>query len=216
MPGPKQGGLGWFQDTITLSPPVVPDPPPADLWIETVVTKAEQSMANKPIEPTTSENVRCITVLLTGRSTNYTEIVQRMVQHRKLKFDRMGLKPVESALATMDFKQDFIRQLVRECKPKFVNIFEDREDHVKKFTSFFANHLSPHEIGWKVHDVSHLDGDSFLAREQEMEIVKHLIEKYGGGELEIEDLVAYTAVVLNDKSQKKLLKVRRGTKSSKF
>eukprot|EP01122_Echinamoeba_exundans_P004749 TRINITY_DN14990_c0_g1_i1.p1 TRINITY_DN14990_c0_g1~~TRINITY_DN14990_c0_g1_i1.p1 ORF type:complete len:452 (-),score=98.70 TRINITY_DN14990_c0_g1_i1:39-1370(-) len=206
MPGPKQNGLGWFQDTITLSPPVVADPPPADLWIETVVAKVEQSMENKPIEPTASENVRCITVLLTGRSTNYTAIVERMVAHRKLKFDRMGLKPVESSLATMDFKQEFIKTLVRECKPKFVNIFEDREDHVKKFTSFFANHLSPKEIGWKVHDVSHLDGDSFLPREQEMEIVKILMDKYGGGELEIEELVTYTAVVLNEKSKEKLRK----------
>lgn len=213
MPG-KQNGFGWFQDPITLSPPCVPDPPPPDLWIDAVVEKVEKSMSNILLEPPSTEGdsqqpkSRCITALLTGRSSLYDEIIKRMVNHRGLKFDRFGLKPVGTDLATMDFKQEFIRGLIRDFKPKFVNIFEDREEHVKKFTTFFAKTLSPHGIGWKVHDVSHLDGDSFLSRSQEMEIIRTLVEKYGNGEWEIENSVSYTAVVLDNDSKQKLLKVR--------
>lgn len=207
MPGPGQNGLGWFQDVITLSPSVVPDPPPADLWLDPVVRRVEQSMNNDPIEPTHLAPVRCITVLLTGRSTNYDAIVRRMVEQRSLKFDRFGLKPTDGGKTTMDFKQDFIRNLVKDCKPKFVNLFEDRVDHVKKFTSFFAGFLSPREIGYKIHDVGHLDGESYLTREKEMEVINYLVDKYGAGELEVEESVTYTAVVLDDKSHAKLKKV---------
>ncbi len=103
-------------------------------WNETVCELVELSVVSKDT----------ITVLLTGRGeTNFTDLVNRMCNSRKLDFDLVVLKPEAGPSgqrfdSTMNFKQEFLKELVFTYQSADeIRIYEDRPKHVKGFKDFF-------------------------------------------------------------------------------
>lgn len=189
----SQNGIGWYQNTLTLSDKYIKQ----DNFIESTVDDVKKSM-NDP---------NSVTVLLTGRNVSYTDIVKFLVQKKGLRFDYMGLKPF--GLKTFNFKTDFIRNIISDAKSNNkkvikINIWEDREEHISKFDKFFSNLGYPYEI----HKVT--GGEYHMDPELEKELVSRLIEdanKESGKEIKMDDIdpVNYYGIFLNDESKKILV-----------
>lgn len=121
----ERGGYGWFQNTITLDDKYIQN---SD-FNEDVV--AEIRAANE--DPDT------VTVLLTGRTTAYEPQVKRILDSANLTFDHYGFKPVakKQKIYTMNFKQEFIRDLVSMYGDVVsIEMWDDRRKHVDRFNEF--------------------------------------------------------------------------------
>jgi len=57
--------------------------------------------------------------LLTGRSTEYAEVLKALTSHVGVTFDEVGLKPTreDEVVKTMDFKLQFIISLIEKYAP---------------------------------------------------------------------------------------------------
>lgn len=130
---------GWWHDVSILEATgegIEKEEPKAwqGWWNDSIVELVELSMEQKDV----------LTVLLTGRSeTNFADLINRIANARKLDFDLVVLKPEVGPNGqrfphTMDFKQDFLRELVFTYKnADELRIYEDRPKHVKGFREFF-------------------------------------------------------------------------------
>ena len=104
-------------------------------WNETVVDLVRCSIEAKD----------ALTVLLTGRSEKgFADLVNRMLNSKKLDFDLVVLKPEIAPNggaffeSTMIFKQAFLSDLVYTFKhAEEIKIYEDRPKHVKQFKDYF-------------------------------------------------------------------------------
>jgi len=188
---PTTGGLGWFQEVITLSTPYVPLEPGDEWWNHQLVNRVRDSMASRS----------SITVLLTGRTESYRNVIQALLDHLGLAFDEIGLKdpPHEK---TMVFKKAFIDKLVEKYKPQKINMWEDRPNHLEEFSKFLLEKKQKLNIDFEVHFVEL--PPHFLSEEKEREVIEYLINKHGQEHI-IKDIVEYTGVLLDKESHFKLL-----------
>lgn len=150
MSSPKQGGYGWYQNTLTLDDKYIVN----STFNEDVLSEVRKSMA----EPDS------ITVLLTGRTTDYSDMVQAIVMREGLEFDEFGFKPTGERVTTFNFKTDFIENLVDAYDGIEVNLWDDRIKHVNRFREW----MEYKGIPGKVHHINQPDatiGDEALERE---------------------------------------------------
>ncbi|RAK95092.1 rRNA 2'-O-methyltransferase fibrillarin-like protein [Aspergillus ibericus CBS 121593] len=103
-------------------------------WNEQIVQLVKLSMEQKD----------ALTVLLTGRGeNNFSELLRRMVDSKKLEFDLICLKPEvgprsQRFSTTMEFKQTFLEDLVLTYdQAEEIRVYEDRVKHVKAFRDYF-------------------------------------------------------------------------------
>src|SRR5579862_9004444 len=102
-------------------------------WNEKLVQVSKESF----------EDDEVVTVLLTGRSTLYADIVTRILNSRGLAFDLVVLKPkrgrgVENS--TLTFKYGFIDDVLRLGESiEEVEIYEDRAPHRDAFEDYLKN-----------------------------------------------------------------------------
>ena len=47
-----------------------------------------------------------------------------------------GLKPLDDSLTTMNFKKGFVLDLIEQYQPKIVRMWDDRANHVERFTAW--------------------------------------------------------------------------------
>ena len=84
-----------------------------------------------------------MTVLLTGRSTKYIDIVNRMLDSRDIKYHLVVLKPKKERGVndnTLTFKYAFIDDILRLGKSiEEVEIYEDRAPHRDAFEDYLKN-----------------------------------------------------------------------------
>lgn len=130
---------GWWHDASILAATgdgIEKEEPRAweGWWNETIVQLVEMSMQAKEV----------LTVLLTGRSeTHFADLVNRIVNAKRLDFDLVVLKPEVGPAgqrfeSTMGFKQEFLKELVFTYKNAAeIRIYEDRPKHVKGFRDYF-------------------------------------------------------------------------------
>lgn len=188
---PRDRGLGWFQEVITLSAPYVPVAPGEEWWNQQLVKRVRESMASES----------AVTVLLTGRTESYRENIQTLISHLNLAFDVVGLKsPPE--MKTMEFKKEFIDGLVAKYKPRKINMWEDRPNHLEEFSRFLLEKKQLQGIDFEVHFVEM--PPHFLPEEKEREVIDFLMNKHGR-EYIIKDIVEYTGVLLDRDSHRKLI-----------
>lgn len=76
MAASDDGGLNWFQDLRTLSPPFVPLDPGTEWFIERTLQQARKSLA----DPNT------VTVLVTGRAAIFADRVTHIARSAGLNF----------------------------------------------------------------------------------------------------------------------------------
>uniref|UniRef100_A0A6B2L658 Swiss Army Knife RNA repair protein HAD domain-containing protein n=1 Tax=Arcella intermedia TaxID=1963864 RepID=A0A6B2L658_9EUKA len=182
-------GLGWYQDILTLSEPYVPSNPGEEWFVTHIKEQVRKSMREQ----------KCATALLTGRTVNYAGIIHKIIQSAGLEFDDYGFKPL-TEVTTMNFKKQYLRDLVSKYNPKEIYIWEDREKHAKEFEKFFAAQFPG--IQCKVNLLTE-DYETYLPKEQEIELVNQLKVK-SGLSVEWQEIVLYTAVTLTDQSSELL------------
>jgi hypothetical protein len=153
-------GLGWFQTTITLEEPYVPRNADASWFNASVVEQVRESMSDAD----------SVTVLLTGRSIEYAEIIKHIVAQYGLRFDEFGFK--DRKCATLEFKTTFITNLIEKYSAKHVEMWDDRPKQIDGFNKF----LRQHGISFHVHRVD--DGSTNLSEQQELELVQRLSEHH--------------------------------------
>ena len=156
MSSPKQGGYGWYQNPLTLRDEYIVN----NTFNDDVVADVRKSM----------EDPNAVTVLLTGRTTEYADMVQGIVMREDLEFDEFGFKPVGEQVTTFNFKTDFIKEIKEIYDGSEVNLWEDRIKHVKRFREWLENS----EIAGVVHFIDNPDMD--IGNEKlERELVEKLI-----------------------------------------
>lgn len=180
-----QNGLAWFQDIITLSTPYVPESPSEEWFVGEVKEQVLESM----------KDPNCITVLLTGRTEKYLNIINRIISTAGLKFDEMGLKPGPE-VTTMNFKIDFITQLVKKYQPFRICLWEDRPSHAEKFKVSLKQRF-PY-LDTQVIKVD--PGETYLPVEQECEIIR-ILSKNTGNNIYYKENVVFTGVIINEESR---------------
>ncbi|KAF8461122.1 hypothetical protein BDZ91DRAFT_388243 [Kalaharituber pfeilii] len=106
-------------------------------WNEHIVSLVELSMAQKDT----------LRILLTGRSVKgFSELIQRMVDAKKLEFDIICLKPEEGPEGekianTKDFKTTFLTKVMDTyVHTEDIKVYEDRIGHVHAFERFFSEY----------------------------------------------------------------------------
>jgi HAD domain family 1 in Swiss Army Knife RNA repair proteins len=84
-----------------------------------------------------------LTVLLTGRSTLYVDIVNKILDSRNLLFDLVVLKPKRARgelISTLTFKYAFIDDVLRLGESiDVVEVYEDRAPHRDAFERYLSN-----------------------------------------------------------------------------
>jgi len=159
----NQNGYGWYQNTLTLDDKYI------DLndFNEDVVREVESSM----------KDPNSVTVLLTGRTTDYLNQVKKIVATRGLVFDEYGLKPSDNGVNdgsefTMEFKKRFINELIDKYENVTgIEMWDDRFKHVTRFNDF----LDSMDMNMGVHHVNNPD-KSISDPNLERELVSKLMD----------------------------------------
>eukprot|EP01119_Soliformovum_irregulare_P001909 TRINITY_DN1177_c0_g1_i1.p1 TRINITY_DN1177_c0_g1~~TRINITY_DN1177_c0_g1_i1.p1 ORF type:complete len:430 (-),score=112.28 TRINITY_DN1177_c0_g1_i1:35-1324(-) len=185
---PKQGGVGWYQEVITLMHPCVPEKIDATWFHPEMLELVKTSMADP----------NCATVLLTGRAIEYTDIILNFLKNVGLEFDDMGLKPAQQ-LTTMDFKLEFIDKMIKKYHPVRVEMFDDRPNHCTEFEA----HLSKNKhIQSSVRYIEAIE--TVLDEDVEQEVVQQLLQKHRPN-TSLKTSVRYTGAVLDHEGHRLLL-----------
>jgi len=187
----KTGGLGWWQSLITMDPAIIN----TEDWIDETVLDVQKAM------PVLNE----FKVMLTGRNTSFYGIIRKMLDERGLLFNAYGLKPMETTLSTLDFKYEYIQEVLKSLSDagyfvSDVEMWEDRREHIGKFTKFLGS------LGLSSYDIHHVSGgEKCLPEEKEKDVVEVLKANYlarnPGATL---PEVQYFALVLDEVSRENL------------
>ena len=156
-------GLGWFQNTVTLEPRYTTEL--GDFFIKDVIKDVRKSMSDPKAK----------TILLTGRTVAYLGHVKAILDtlEEPLVFDEYILKPLPSSTykeSTGKFKNRIIDELVTRYNATEVNMWEDREKHVKAFTRHLENH--DQVTDWDIHHI--VDDSNYLPADYEDEVIEKL------------------------------------------
>lgn len=140
---------GWWGRKETLQPPLVPEPTPLDMFNKKVVSSFNKSKENK----------NAVTLLLTGRLLHLKTQIKKICNAAELLDDRVffyvmgenGPKPTgKKPTNTFDWKIWIVEQFLEiHDKIETLTVWEDREEHVKKFEALrdkIANNLIVHHI----------------------------------------------------------------------
>ncbi|CAK7568384.1 MAG: Protein-lysine N-methyltransferase efm5 [Sporothrix epigloea] len=174
----------------------------------------------------TTKQPGALCVLLTGRSEQgYSDLLQRMINSKKLEFDLIALKPAvgpnnEQFKSTMAFKQAFLKALMETyASATEIRIYEDRPRHVTGFRNFLVkynedrqqrliNPLPPIK-GEVIHVVENATSlDSVI----EVAEVQHMVNRHNAaldgkeGRLLIKRTVNYTGYMIQEADTTRLLK----------
>ncbi|KJR80029.1 uncharacterized protein SPSK_00472 [Sporothrix schenckii 1099-18] len=166
-------------------------------------------------------------VLLTGRSERgFGDLVQRMVNSKKLVFDMIALKPAvgpnnERFSSTMQFKQAFLEAVMETyAAATEIRIYEDRPRHVEGFREFLVQYNEKREkrsvgplppIAGEVVPVT--ETATTLDPAIEVAEVQHMINCHneaGGGKrgmLSLNKTVFFTGYLIKDADTKRLLEL---------
>jgi|SRR5579859_5772973 len=131
---------------------------------------------------TTTNDSERLTVLLTGRHSDFLELISSMLKSKGLTFDLVFLKPKVEGLRTLPFKLDILTEVLRDNPTiEEIEIYEDRKSHAQGFQNYFQERVSDSTASakFKVHmvEMSHKYLDKLL----ELRLVHDLIAGSGSG-----------------------------------
>jgi hypothetical protein len=101
-------------------------------WNEEIVEAAKQAMREMDV----------LTVLLTGRNTDFSDLIPKMLQSKWLQFDLIVMKPTFGDKTILQYKLSFINHIL-SLPSAFgeIEIYEDKEDFRSSFQSFLDGQL---------------------------------------------------------------------------
>lgn len=122
---PPEWTAGWWGNPASLSAPIVPERPGAEWWNPHVVEAAQRDSA----DPAT------VSLLLTGRlAKRFTARLTELLAQAELSFDRVILSPGGDTEAHKLLVIGEFLEVYRSIEE--VDIWEDRHEHLVKFTNF--------------------------------------------------------------------------------
>ena len=130
---------GWWSNSLSLSPPYVPDVTDASWWINSVVQSAKQSNSNSEV----------LSILLTGRiqKNGLPSRIQDLLWQAHLNFDEVHLNPGSETTA---FKTRLVGMLLSKHPTiKVVRVWEDNKknlDALRNLASQWQLEFDPHFI----------------------------------------------------------------------
>ena len=134
---------GFWGRPESLNPPYVPERPGNDWWAPKVVAAARQAISD----------TETYTALLTGRQPKLGPRIKQLLHGEGLRFDEYHFSNGDN---TLPFKLGVIENLVLKVQPEWVDVWEDRGEHIGSFEST----LRQLGVDFKVHKVS-LDTHEF-------------------------------------------------------
>lgn len=144
QPWPYQG---WWGRAETLSPPIVPENPGPEWFIDHVV----QNQRADSSDPATT------TILMTGRPAKIGGRVRQILDSHGLRFDKYFFRGQRNSVGndTLEIKANYIRDLITPDTTT-LEIWEDRPEHVAEFKVLGDELRAKHGNLAKilVHDVS--------------------------------------------------------------
>jgi len=177
----RSGGYGWYQNPITLDDEFIDD----DAFVDEIVYEVRKSM----------DDSNSVTVMLTGRTSEYEPQVKKLLQQEGLKFDEYGFK---TGGTTMGFKQDFVRNLIEKYRPSQVKMWDDRNKHIPRFEKFLDEMQDIYPF-IKGYDVVHvMTNDYYIDEPREKKLVEKLMQNPAIGSFQSEKNKHH-----NEKNQKK-------------
>jgi hypothetical protein len=132
---------GWYGRPETLQAPFVPDPVPQEFLIPEV----HQDFRRVRADP------EQYVVLLTGRPLKLRRRIREIFAAFGLVFDEeyyKGMKGISREQDTFDYKADIIENRLAHPKLETVQIWEDRAEHVGRFTAFPVGTNTVNPILW--------------------------------------------------------------------
>lgn len=154
----RRGGYGWYQNPITLDDRYIDE----DAFVEEIVTEVNKSMSDP----------NAVTVMLTGRTTEYEAQIKKLLHQKGLEFDGYGFK---TGGTTMGFKQDFVRDLIEKYNPSRVTMWDDRDKHIPRFEKFLAEMQEIYPL--KGYNVVHvMTKDYYIDEHRERKLVEELMQ----------------------------------------
>jgi hypothetical protein len=139
---------GWWGRKETLTPPIVPQIPDASWYLQETLNAHKEDSSRKDTE----------VILMTGRAYKLRHRILEICDIANLKFDRHFFKgqPGQKGTATFDVKRNFIQDYILHPNLKFLEIWEDRPNHVCDFVNIAKYWKSNHHKYLEqitVHDV---------------------------------------------------------------
>lgn len=124
---------GWWGRPESLNPPVVPKNPSSEQYIKYVVDNYHNDVLDKNTE----------VILMTGRPIKLKDRVLEICQNENLHFDRTFFTGQKGSKGsdTFEIKTNFIENEILEDQ-ETLEIWEDRPEHVKKFSEKAKTWLS--------------------------------------------------------------------------
>ena len=118
---------GWWGRNETLTPPIVPETPDTSWYLEETVESCKADFIREDTE----------VILMTGRPYKLRHRILELCEHANLKFDRHFFKgqPGQKGTDTFDVKRNFIQDHILHPNLKFLEIWEDRPEHVSNFVN---------------------------------------------------------------------------------
>ena len=185
MAPPKSGGLGWFQNVLTLQPKYLT----GCTFNDHVVDAVKKSMADE----------HSLTVMLTGRTDNYESLVKNIISNVGLVFDDYGFKPLNDGGTTFDFKEKFVKDLIlSHPNVNYIQIWEDRTKHLHKFREMLT------KLGIEGNVVYVEKQETHMPEDMEVEVVG-MLESIDAKKPIDYSKAQYFGVFLDELSKQKLL-----------
>lgn len=116
---------GWWGRPETLMPPIVPDKPGDEWFIQHTIDAFRKDSEN--------EDTECI--LMTGRPFKIRKRVIEICENKDLKFDAHFFRgqPGSKGRDTLQIKSNFITEDLMHQELRIIEIHEDRPEHVSGF-----------------------------------------------------------------------------------
>ena len=186
----KNGGLGWFESPLSLSPPAVVLDEAAGNFIDEVRTIAAESI----------EDASTHCYVLTGRTFACRSAVSALLATAGLQFADVICKTATDKWKNNEFKKTWLAGLIKRHSPDYVEMWEDDPTIVRFLRSTFGGDRV------RIHDVTAFVQctRTHLAAGVELELVSKLIaaaSRSAQDSADVRPSFAYTAVMLDAESK---------------
>jgi len=131
---------GWWGRIETLTPPVIPDPIPEEMWIQETLDFHQKDI----------EDENSFVVLMTGRPYKVRRRVREILDSKNILFHREYYRgmPGQKGRDTFDIKVNIMEEDLFHDALNILEIHEDRQEHLsafmtkaKRWKSLMSKHL---------------------------------------------------------------------------
>mmetsp|Transcript_9326 Transcript_9326/g.14101 ORF Transcript_9326/g.14101 Transcript_9326/m.14101 type:complete len:482 (-) Transcript_9326:6-1451(-) len=182
----KRKGFGWFEDLLSLnSVGDKANSSSSSSSCSSSLRNSQQLEWNEKIIQLVKDSCDdqfAQTILLTGRSQRFSDLIVKLLADQGLTMDDMILKPIDSKDRTFEFKKDAV---ISKVKPllstlQTINYYDDHYSNLMKVCQHVEQFIAEqNDCALKIYPHWVRGKDTFLDSIEELTIVSQLIENSG-------------------------------------